>query len=1522
MERKIKSNLKKILVSVLVVAILLTSLGGTVTALAEELSATTDNMLNSLSSDYYSYTSGYVTDGTGKEIKSFSVKPIKVLEYTNGYWNDYGEFIYTPSDAFECLIEYTDGTSCTMNLSIGDKYHYAYPDYYYYLTFDSNQEYETWQPGNTYTATVTLNFCKYGKVYYGSGYWDYSYGYYDHKPLYTTYVDVSVIGVNYIETEYNYDNPFKIVKDTNQFTKNGIEQYYPYGVEYKIHFSDGSTYTTDIDRSKKLYFFGEQLSIDFISDQRYEKWLPGNIYSGYVSIGNIGGFNLDVEILGVTDFKIKPISIIENTEGYNKGWYYRYSPDYFSYSISLTDGRTLNGSTYTSYNSINLTDGNAAYLTFSSNQSSSNPWVVGNTYEGNVHLKARDYYSSLNDVIVASAPVAITIVDADYKSIEIIDSKSINENDYSYIDENGHKHYQIPEFTYKVNLRNGGYELGRYSPDYYSGAYSDYISVQENQYEIPWSPYSENEVTVKIGSVSTSFFVKMESAPDYDYIEQDGGLFITGSSLNIENMIIPSKIDGKPVLGVMSLGRSAESIKKLTIPNSVKFLSDSALGGAWQLETLTIGSAVNNLTVELIANCYNLKTINISSSNPYYKSQDGIVYNKQMNTLILYPISKGNTYNVPDHVTNIDVLSSWCYSNITPVYSDSSSGFRTLDGITYTADMKKIISCDENKTGNYNMPISVEEIAPNAFAGSNLTSVTVSKNVTEIVYATFYCSSIESITLPENLQSIEARAFEGTESLKSINLPTYLTKIEEHAFQNSAISEIVIPASVKGIGYSTFADTYNLKRVVLNEGIEKIGSNCFAWSALEEIIIPNSVTDLGEYAFYCSALSKATIGKGLSQIKNHTFVGTEIEKIVIPKNITEIGTGAFSDCNKLTEVVFENDSVKIGISAFASCPLEEINLGKNVSQIGKYAFMGNNATSINFPDSVTEITYGSFSEAANLIDIDLPDNIKKVGGRAFDNTLWYDSQENGVLYLENVLYGVKGGLDSTSVTVNDGTTVIADYAFENSDIRYIELPDTLKTIGKYAFHDSSLEEIYIPASVELIDEHAFAGCQNLRKIYVDSGNRYYSSNNGVLCNKEKTELIYCPSHWNCNEYDHSWGYCRSNDNYTIPYYVKFVRNYAFEDNGILSVTVLNDETIFDEYAFADTHDEYEGTCIHNERVVTFVCNEDSIAYAYAKRNMYEIEPLPLIDEGVCGENVRWRLDDYGNLHITGAGEMDDYRLPTLTPWYKYRYDIEEIVISADVTKIGNNCFGRFYSIGSIYIKNTDMQFGMYAIEANAAIVIKAVGGGSVEVYANQNGNIFLDIRKPDAPLIANLSQDKIELMYDSKYEYSMDGINWQTSNVFTDFDKNKILNFYQRVIGGEQISDATKCIVASAPDVLVGSSEIQVKAIEGFEYALDDEIWQSGNVFEKYIIPGETYTVYQRPIAQEGVTVIYDKVGTTVVVNGDQRIEEFNSTHLVWLRKILLSETESVNLAADINEDGKVDIKDLVCLKKKLAEIA
>ena len=73
------------------------------------------------------------------------------------------------------------------------------------------------------------------------------------------------------------------------------------------------------------------------------------------------------------------------------------------------------------------------------------------------------------------------------------------------------------------------------------------------------------------------------------------------------------------------------------------------------------------------------------------------------------------------------------------------------------------------------------------------------------------------------------------------------------------------------------------------------------------------------------------------------------------------------------------------------------------------------------------------------------------------------------------------------------------------------LPDSVMTIGERAFRGSGIISANIGSGVISIGEQAFAKCTSLTAINVGSANAMYSSESGVLFNREMTTLMCYPS---------------------------------------------------------------------------------------------------------------------------------------------------------------------------------------------------------------------------------------------------------------------------------------------------------------------------------------------------------------------------------------------------------------------------
>lgn len=97
----------------------------------------------------------------------------------------------------------------------------------------------------------------------------------------------------------------------------------------------------------------------------------------------------------------------------------------------------------------------------------------------------------------------------------------------------------------------------------------------------------------------------------------------------------------------------------------------------------------------------------------------------------------------------------------------------------------------------------------------------------------------------------------------------------------------------------------------------------------------------------------------------------------------------------------------------------------------------------------------------------------------------------------------------------------------------------------------------IPDSVTSIGRYVFDGCKSLTTIKVNSNNKHYSSENGVLFNKDKSQLIFFPKDNPSKEY-------------TIPDSVKIISDYAFYGCLNLKSIMLSDRIIsIGESAFYD-----------------------------------------------------------------------------------------------------------------------------------------------------------------------------------------------------------------------------------------------------------------------------------------------------------------------------------------------------------------
>ena len=479
------------------------------------------------------------------------------------------------------------------------------------------------------------------------------------------------------------------------------------------------------------------------------------------------------------------------------------------------------------------------------------------------------------------------------------------------------------------------------------------------------------------------------------------------------------------------------SITKVTIPEGVTSIGVSAFAGCSSLTSITIPESVTSIGEYAFSSCSSLTAITIPESVTSIGS-NAFAYCSSLTSIV---VEAGNT-----------------------VYDSRNN----CNAIIETNTNALVVGCSTTQ-----IPSSVTSIGEAAFRGcSSLTSITIPESVTSIgEYAFSYCSSLTSITIPESVTSIGDHAFAGCSSLNSITIPESVTSIGDYAFWNcSSLTSITIPESVTSIGGSAFSGCTG--ELYLNANIPSRDNSWDRWflgSEFSKVTIGDNVTSIGNYAFSdCSTITSIIIPEGVVSIGSSAFSGCSgLTSITIPASVTSIGGSAFGGCTADLFINCNIPSYSKTSSAFAGCKSSKVTIGDNVNSIGDFAFYN----------------------CKSIESIIIPEGVIEIGSDAFTGTTWYDNIEDGVVYINKVLYVYKGTMpENTTIKVKEGTITISKSAFSgNKTLTAITLPSSITEIGEGAFKNcSNLNSYDIPANARLtsIGKEAFSGCKALTALVI------------------------------------------------------------------------------------------------------------------------------------------------------------------------------------------------------------------------------------------------------------------------------------------------------------------------------------------------------------------------------------------------------------------------------------------------------
>lgn len=662
----------------------------------------------------------------------------------------------------------------------------------------------------------------------------------------------------------------------------------------------------------------------------------------------------------------------------------------------------------------------------------------------------------------------------------------------------------------------------------------------------------------------------------------------------LKTVKIPDSVE---VIG-SSAFMDCSSLKEIVLPQNLVTIDANVFTGCTSLRKVTIKENVASIALTGFIDCKRLEEFIISPANSKYCSADGIIYNKRKSILYMVPAKA----KIADFVID---------KKVKKIEKGAFRGCQTIQSVV--------------------IPDGITRFNDYTFEDcKNLRIINIPEGITEIPF--FFlsgCSSLEEITLPESLKYILMKAFDGCSALRSISLPRNLSAIVGDFDGCDSLERIEVDpnnkdyVSVNGVLYSKDMrkikcypsahpyETFTIPSTITNLG-KGVFTNC---KNLKELHIPN-YADLAENIIKkCPALTAIHIHiqdiKG-APIDKNAFHGvyTSLCTLYVPKGCAEDyrkhpAFAAFAHIqeeeqeetgiNPMDMIEFSPDGkTLVRVKDVYKQYIISFEIPYGVSTIGKHAFEDcYSLEHISFPDTLETIQVGAFRRCRGLKELSLPSSLREIQHFAFA---------------------------------------------ECSVVTSKFLPEGVRRLGYGIVEKVSLSEIFIPSSVKRIDPNAFRGCAQLSEIVVDPANPYFTSLEGVLYNKEKTELISVP-------------YNTIIKDFKIPDSVLTVSKDAFHKcTGIKSISLNDAMEFFPVDIFRNDLVNLDSIIVGGESKL--YKEKDGVLFSKNGSELIKMPRKVQVQEYVIPDGVK-RIHDYA---FKGSGKL------------------QSVTIPESVTEIGKNIF--------------------------------------------------------------------------------------------------------------------------------------------------------------------------------------------------------------------------------------------------------
>ncbi len=346
-----------------------------------------------------------------------------------------------------------------------------------------------------------------------------------------------------------------------------------------------------------------------------------------------------------------------------------------------------------------------------------------------------------------------------------------------------------------------------------------------------------------------------------------------------------------------------DTVTEVVIPDGVKVQGfGETFYNMTALESITLPDTFTSYEYGFgVYDCEKLANVYISENHPSLVSVDGVVFTKDMTTLVYMPMGRYGEQEIPEGVTTIG-SGAFAETHLSSLTIPGSVNYISDGAFSYSNYLRDVY---------YNIPVADWEdwdkiyvgYGNNAFSDASLHLLDYEFIAEDLDYrlssdGTYYIVSgckdyVKEAIIPATydtlpVKEVDSFVFVNKAKLTAINVDAankYMTSVDGVLYTKDMTILLAYPAGkedesfdvpegVKVIGEYAFAYSENLTSVDLGDSLTDIGVRAFEGSGIKSVVIPESVTVLPRGAFWTSSLESASFGTHITSIEENAFMDT------------------------------------------------------------------------------------------------------------------------------------------------------------------------------------------------------------------------------------------------------------------------------------------------------------------------------------------------------------------------------------------------------------------------------------------------------------------------------------------------------------------------------------------------------------------------------------------------------------------------------------------------------------------------